>query len=598
VKAKYLKKIMHLISLVGIVILLVTCGMAFNPLDAENMVDMVESDSTAMRNGTDGGREVILQAWHWNVVRTAQGNWYNILKGMMGEIAEDGFTMLYMPPPWYDDSQWSDGTGRTGGSEGYYWKNMDLNSKYGSKSDLQSMMNEADNYGIKLIFDMVPNHADKFSPTGLWVRNSTYGNVWIDQYSNFFDNTYGGTDGDGNKKGVFDWNSGTSTAYGSDVDLTYGGFGYNAIKHGMQELKNMGADGWRWDYVHGYPATHVDAWINEIGGSEFSVGEYWNLDYNTLVNWSSAANSSVFDFRLKEQLNNSSNPDNWGAGWSLNTNASDSIRERAVTFVGNHDTDWSPGGNHKEINYNVSSYYRDTANAYILLMPGTPCVFWPHIYDWNTGSNGYDYIPFDKLIAARKAAGIRAISGFTKVGSKTWRVYGTNHELQFSLDYDCGNPNPSEWVKDNSASTGYVHVYTKTGGSASPSTYYKIQDRWKGSYLYDDGTYVKYGSGNGDEYLWQKEYVDGTYFRLKNKASGEYMHIENEISGYKIETGSIQSSWWSAQWKEVTATGDWKRIKCKLHGSLEINVENQDGYANLSDMPSNYYSSHWTFEQH
>ena len=75
------------------------------------------------------------------------------------------------------------------------------------------------------------------------------------------------------------------------------------------------------------------------------------------------------------------------------------------------------------------------------------------------------------------------------------------------------------------------------------------------------------------------------------------MHFE-DAPGDMTQLGTVESSWHSAQWKEVTE-GSYKRIKIRWssHDHKELNVEDQKGYVELSDEPSNYWSTHWTFEQ-
>jgi hypothetical protein len=53
------------------------------------------------------GAEIILQGFHWNSTRISV-SWYDTLEQMAPDIAADGFTAIWMPPPWRDDSHWKD----------------------------------------------------------------------------------------------------------------------------------------------------------------------------------------------------------------------------------------------------------------------------------------------------------------------------------------------------------------------------------------------------------------------------------------------------------------------------------------------------------
>ena len=98
-----------------------------------------------------------------------------------------------------------------------------------------------------------------------------------------------------------------------------------------------------------------------------------------------------------------------------------SYRRYAVTFVENHDTQYRSADSQND------PLRKDTlaANAYLLAMPGTPCIFQIH---WN------EYKPeLKEMIAARKLAGITNMSNYVnKTCKKTLyvnEVTGSNHKL-------------------------------------------------------------------------------------------------------------------------------------------------------------------------
>lgn len=57
------------------------------------------------------GYDIILQAFHWNLVKTSgegtlnksEKSWFHILTDMTADIADAGFTVVYLPPLWRDD---------------------------------------------------------------------------------------------------------------------------------------------------------------------------------------------------------------------------------------------------------------------------------------------------------------------------------------------------------------------------------------------------------------------------------------------------------------------------------------------------------------
>src|SRR3990167_1409983 len=112
-----------------------------------------------------GGDEIILQGFHWNVVRTAPNNWYSTLASMAPSIAADGFSAIWMPVPWRDFSSWSDSSnGTSGGGEGYFWHDFNKNGRYGSDRQLKQAASALNGAGVKPIFDVVPNHMNRGYP--------------------------------------------------------------------------------------------------------------------------------------------------------------------------------------------------------------------------------------------------------------------------------------------------------------------------------------------------------------------------------------------------------------------------------------------------
>ncbi|MBB3113349.1 hypothetical protein FHS18_005461 [Paenibacillus phyllosphaerae] len=138
---------------------------------------------------------------------------------------------------------------------------------------------------------------------------------------------------------------------------------------------------------------------------------------------------------------------------------------------------------------------------------------------------------------------------------------------------------------------------TPTGGAV---TYYKIQNRWKDiQFLYDGGTRVNYGNGAGDAYLWSLETYNG-YTRIRNKATGEYIHIKNGATN--VESTAIAASDATSHWTiaSSSATTTAKSIKSASNNSY-INNETQLGYVTCdrTTVPSDtaWSSEQWFFVQ-
>jgi hypothetical protein len=146
-----------------------------------------------------------------------------------------------------------------------------------------------------------------------------------------------------------------------------------------------------------------------------------------------------------------------------------------------------------------------------------------------------------------------------------------------------------------------ITVKTTDGGKTATSTitvtapvktYYAIKNRWKGTYLYDAGANVAYGTSiANNNYLWDKQTIDATYFWLKNAGTGEYMHVENQ-TGY-VQCTAADVSWWSSQWSADYIDGTWIRIRNRWITGDVIHVEDQNGYAEYANEQDAWYSAQW-----
>ena len=154
---------------------------------------------------------------------------------------------------------------------------------------------------------------------------------------------------------------------------------------------------------------------NEDSKPQFSVGECWDSS-NTIRNWidGTEKTSAAFDFQFRYTVRNACNAGDWqklsqqnDGNWPLvSTNFENgAYRQYAVTFVENHDTEWRSSGAPQD------PIKKDTlaANAFLLAMPGTPCVFLKH---WQAYKE-----EIKAMIAARKLAGINNKSVYENIVS-------------------------------------------------------------------------------------------------------------------------------------------------------------------------------------
>ncbi|MFK0088019.1 glucan 1,4-alpha-maltotetraohydrolase domain-containing protein [Pseudomonas sp. NPDC090755] len=413
------------------------------PLDWSQAQDNRSASPQGVRY--DGGDEILLQGFHWNSSRS--GTWYSSLEKAAKQIGADGFTAVWMPPPWRDESHWGDPNGVSGGGEGYFWRDFDKNSRYGNDEQLKLAVKALHQAGVKVIYDVVPNHSAGTSPDLKTDLRKNNGQFWRNDCPAC-------DDGEGFMQGDADLNTANPVVYGLF----------------RQEFENLrdhyGADGLRFDFVKGYAAERVDSWMQGIPGLDFCVGELWKApnEYpptdwrhdkdwqDALKDWSSRANCSVFDFALKNRMQ-SGDIRQWRHG--LNGNPEPRWREVAVTFVDNHDTGYSPGANNGQHHWALPEEQRNLAYAYILSSPGTPTVYWPDMYVWSRG----DLIR--QLIGLRREAGIKAdspIEFLDNYSGLVARTTGTQGTVLMALDADLQSA-PAQFTQALTHDNGRIRLW-------------------------------------------------------------------------------------------------------------------------------------------
>ena len=100
-------------------------------------------------------------------------------------------------------------------------------------------------------------------------------------------------------------------------------------------------------------------------------------------------------------------------------------------------------------------------------------------------------------------------------------------------------------------------VFSTFATSAFAEEFIRLKNRWTGDYMH-----IENGRGHVEltktlrsggmwSAQWEMVPVEGNYFMLKNRWTGDYMHIENG-TGYVELTETLRSGgMWSAQWQTV-----------------------------------------------
>ncbi len=363
--------------LLGVALLLFSCQTTEEDnldLQKENAIVQVTThdghpfstgqNTTISKSFTPGpGGGVLMQAFYWDV--PSGGTWWNTVKSKVTAWSNAGIDAIWLPPAskaqngafsmGYDPTDYFD--------FGNYNQNGSVETRFGSRTELESLIATAHGQNVKVFADMVLNHN---SGGQLEANPYTGTNTWTD-FSGVASGKFPRSKDDFHPNAIHANDEG---AFGGFPDLCHS---VTNVQNWLwirsdgvgKYYKNvMGFDGWRFDYVKGFGPWVVNTWNANVGG--FSVGEYWDSNVNTLNWWANNANSSVFDFACYYKMNDAFDGNN------LNILNDDMMWKRnpfkAVTFVANHDTDiiWK----------------KMLAYAYILTHEGYPTIFYRDYEEW------------------------------------------------------------------------------------------------------------------------------------------------------------------------------------------------------------------------
>ncbi|MCQ2348800.1 MAG: alpha-amylase family glycosyl hydrolase [Paludibacteraceae bacterium] len=376
---------------------------------------------------------------------------WTTLEKQVGEIGAY-FDLIWLPP-----SALAAGTG-------YHPRQFsNQNSDWGTRAELQNLIHSFHNVGTKVVADIVINHIEAmaswcdfsvqnfgeyglFEPDGSWICKYDEMNwendpdpekrQWKDEAGECWGTATGNPDDGENWEGARDWSH----------DMPKVQEMFKAYLRWMKDV--IGYDGWRYDKGDGYNNWHM--WnYNRASMPDIAFMECWKGN-NELKQRIEDSKRDVMAFDFQNQylvFKNGGIQDgnfgkcgvndkaDWGDGAGL---VQEGYKKYAVTFVDNHDMflrndqEFCGNGNSmKPANKNKLLQ----ANAYLLSMPGMPCIFYPHWYQYKA--------EIRDMINARRVAGVHSESevreeefsdydNFNASGYKA-TVVGTNGLLIITL---------------------------------------------------------------------------------------------------------------------------------------------------------------------
>lgn len=374
---------------------------------------------------------VMLQGFYWDSYQATRWTTFTEKAQELGQ----NFDILWVPNSGSIDAN---GTSQSMGYMPVYW--LKHNTCFGTEAQLREMIDTFHAHNTSVIMDMVINH--KSGKTG-WVDfpdETVTGPVTGEEYSM----TWSLADICRTDECVAQGYAATGAADegedfdGSrDLDHTSANVQKNVKAYQKFLLDELGYDGFRYDMSKGY-AGYYTGLYNAASQPTFSVGEYWDGNAETLRWWLNETKqddriqTAVFDFSLKYPMQSAFAGGTWSALNDKGLAADNNYQRYSVTFVDNHDTG-------QNTNYDCLKTNVMPANAFILAMPGTPCIFYKH---YNVYAN-----EINNCIKARRAAGVHNQSAILTQqesnGGYILETQGTRGNLYLQVGYAVMNGTPT-----------------------------------------------------------------------------------------------------------------------------------------------------------
>lgn len=459
------------------------------------------------------------------------------------------------------------------------------NNIWGNVNELKTLISNLHSAGAKVVADIVINHS---SPTGTgnyctWdaFNFGNYGAynpdaTWIakddeifisrniyDKYYYRFDNDPVNGEPAGIKEDAGECGNVVSDEYDektcSNQAKLWSWAEYNCVysrdwAHKKKEVREMsrayltwmkeeiGYDGWRYDFAKGLHGSHLDDY-NKASNAAFSVAEVFDGDINREIGVleDTKFNTYVFDFPGKYNFMNDAIKYGvyeklkgiWDSKY-LNEGENSvksmlvNYKKNTVTFVDNHDTfreNYNLSGTPNQIGDSAKVVM---ANAFILSMPGVPCVFYPHWYVFKEA--------LKPMIAARHEMGVHSESIVSDEAYDTWEgdvtqqthyykatITGKNGSIRLLLGPNSGYKTcPEGYVPAYVGNNGvHVGVYKTRLGEANMKKVYFLDTQ---------------NFGEVNAYVWR-----GMDLMRKAEWPGEAMTLEGTFNGYKLYSYSYDA---------------------------------------------------------
>lgn len=367
---------------------------------------------------------VMLQGFYWDSFSVTK---WTKLEKQADEIASY-FSLVWVPQ-----------SGNTGSSTSmgydplYYF---DQNSSFGNEEQLRNMIQAYKERGTGIVADVVVNHRKNLSNWVDFPAETYQGVTYQMQSTDIVAN-----DDNGATK---NWAIQNGYSLSANNDEGEGWDGMRDLDHKSENVQqcvkayvkyltdDLGYTGFRYDMVKGFAGSRVAAY-NQHAGVQFSVGENWDGNTSAVKTWidktriDDVPQSAAFDFPFRYTCRDAVNNGDWSKLKNSSVMAETDYCQYSVTFVENHDTEY------RSASYPQDPIRKDTLalNAWMMAMPGTPCVFLKHWMDCKE--------EIKNMIEVRKLVGITNQSEYAEWMSSKDYCGRTVTGSKGTLRVLCGN---------------------------------------------------------------------------------------------------------------------------------------------------------------
>ncbi len=385
---------------------------------------------------------VMFQYFEWNL--PADKKHWKRLADDAEHLREIGINAVWIPPAIKGTSDLDVGYGAYDLYDlGEFDQKGTVPTKYGTKEELKTAIEELHKYEISVYLDAVMNHkagadetekflaqevdpddrnkpiSDPYEIEG-WTKFNFEGRN--NKYSDFKWHWYhfNGTDFNNlNQKNAIYRIMGEGKSWDDNVDNENGNYDYLMFanidydhpevvdemnKWGIWVANELNLDGFRLDAIKHINSNFIEGFLKEVrkvkGDKFYAVGEYWKDDLESIQEYLNNVDYEVelFDVPLHYNFFTASKE---GEAYDLRNIFENSIVTNnklfSVTFVDNHDSQWGSA-----LESQVDSWFKPLAYAVILLTAdGYPCIFYGDYYSLGDKESPHRWM-IDKLLYTRK----------------------------------------------------------------------------------------------------------------------------------------------------------------------------------------------------